>query len=188
MIECSKNNIVLTGFMATGKTTVGRLLATHLKREFIDTDSLIEKRYGLSIPEIFSRFGETAFRKMERDIAEELGKRDNLVISTGGRLLLDPENVQELSANGQIFCLVASPELIFKRLQHDDGNNRPLLKVQDPYEKIVQLLQEREKGYQGFIAVSTDNKSPNEVVHALVQHFENITSLPKITSTNREPS
>ena len=82
-------NIIFTGFMGTGKTTVGKMLAEKLGREFIDTDDLIEERQGLSIPEIFDQLGEAAFRKMEAEIAKELGQSKGLVISTGGRLMLD---------------------------------------------------------------------------------------------------
>ena len=173
MRDYNNNNIVLTGFMATGKTTVGKLVAAHLKRAFVDTDALIEKRQGLSIPEIFAKFGESAFRQMERDIALELSKRKNLVISTGGRLLLDPTNKIALSENGLIFCLVASPEVILARLQNDGDSNRPLLNVPNPQKQILELLREREKGYQNFVHISTDDKQPSEVVDKILQHINN---------------
>ena len=83
------HNLILTGFMGTGKTTVGRLVARKLGREFVDTDLVIEERHG-PIQEIFDRQGESAFRDIERTLAVELGQRKRLVIATGGRMLLDP--------------------------------------------------------------------------------------------------
>ena len=112
MENSDNKNIIFTGFMGTGKTTVGKLVAEKLGRQFIDTDELIEERQGMSIPEIFKHLGEAAFRTMEADIAQELGKKEGLVISTGGRLMLDPSNVAALSVNGRVFCLVATPHLL----------------------------------------------------------------------------
>jgi shikimate kinase len=89
------DNLILTGFMGTGKTTVGRLVAQKLGREFIDTDIVIEERHG-PIDAIFNSQGESAFRDIERALAHELGQRTGLVIATGGRMLIDPENVKAL--------------------------------------------------------------------------------------------
>jgi len=168
MQKTDKKNIVLTGFMGTGKTTVGRLLARQLGREFIDTDELIQARHGRSIPEIFLEFGETAFRQMEADIVQELAEREELVISTGGRLMLDPANVAALSRKGRVFCLVATPEEILARLKHSKTHPRPLLEVPNPGERIVELLEQREKGYQRFPQVMTNEKRPTEVTRDLV--------------------
>src|SRR3970040_282740 len=99
-----EHNLVLTGFMGTGKTTVGHALAVKLGMEFVDTDELIEARHG-PIARIFAEQGEAEFRAIERTVARELGQRTGLVIATGGRMILDPENFQSLSKNGRIFCL-----------------------------------------------------------------------------------
>ena len=155
--------------MGTGKTTVGKLLAKKLEREFIDTDQLIEKRQGMTIPEIFTKLGEPAFRKMEADIAKELGDREGLVISTGGRLMLDPANVAALSDKGRVFCLVATPQEILSRLESDKDNRRPLLDVPNPSEQIVELLQKRKKGYQRFLKLTTDDKQPIDVTENLLE-------------------
>ncbi|VAW35533.1 Shikimate kinase I [hydrothermal vent metagenome] len=164
-----KQNIVLTGFMGTGKTTVGRLLAEALGFDFVDTDGVIEARNGRSITTIFSEQGEAAFRQMERDLAQELGQKEGLVISTGGRMMLDPENVQALAANGRIFCLVAAPENILLRVQNDEKvMERPLLKGSNPMAKIIALLQERWEQYQQFPQIMTDNKTPEEVLQTIV--------------------
>ncbi len=164
-------NIILTGFMGTGKTTVGTLLAQKLLREFIDTDALIETRQGRTIPEIFAESGEAAFRQMEADIARELGEKEGLVISTGGRFMLNPANIKVFSSKSWIFCLVATPEEIVARLTRDTENRRPLLNVPDPGEKIIELLQERQKDYKRFIQVTTDAKQPEDVVKMLLEYI-----------------
>jgi 3-dehydroquinate synthase len=163
-----KTNIVLTGFMGTGKTTVGNLIATQLGREFIDTDELIQSRHGKSIHQIFLEVGEAAFRQMEAEIVQELAKREGMVISTGGRLMLDPANVATLSRNGRVFCLVATPEEILTRIKKDSTHPRPLLEVPNPGERIVELLQQREQGYQRFLQVMTTDKHPAQVARDLL--------------------
>jgi shikimate kinase/3-dehydroquinate synthase len=166
--QVTKRNIVLTGFMGTGKTTVGRMLAAQLGYEFVDTDELIQVRLGRSISELFRDLGEAAFRQMETELAQELANREGLVISTGGRLMLDPANVAALSKSGRVFCLVATPEEILTRLQNDREHPRPLLEVPDPGERIIELLQERGEGYARFPQVATNNKHPADVSNDLV--------------------
>jgi len=161
-------NIILTGFMGTGKTTVGKLLAKQLDYQFVDTDELIEKRAGLSIKNIFHQMGEATFRQMETAVAQELARREGLVISTGGRMMLDPANVAALSQNGRFFCLVATPEEILARLEQDTEHPRPLLEVSNPGERIVELFQQRERGYQRFPQVMTNDKQPVEVTKDLL--------------------
>jgi shikimate kinase len=147
--------------MGTGKTTVGRLLAARLDMEFVDTDALIEERHG-AIPEIFETVGEAGFRVMERKVAAELGERTGLVIATGGRMVLDPENLRALSRNGHIFCLTASPDEIYRRLS-SGIENRPLLSEDDPRGRIVELLAERQPDYLRFQQVDTDGMSASEI-------------------------
>ena len=163
-----RNNIILTGFMGTGKTTVGKLLAIQLGYEFIDTDALIQERQGRSIPQIFLESGEPAFRHMEADLAKELAQCEGLVISTGGRMMLDSANVAALSRRGWIFCLTATPEEILRRLQDDTMHPRPLLAGPNPGERIVELLQERERGYRRFPQVMTNGREPRELAAILL--------------------
>ncbi len=170
--ENDRKNIIFTGFMGTGKTTVGKLLAERLGREFIDTDQLIEKRQGMSISDIFKQLGEPAFRKMEAEIARELGQKEGLVISTGGRLMLDPANVASLSANGRVFCLVATPQEILSRIEGDKDHHRPLLDVPNPSEQIVELLQQRKKGYQRFLKMTTDEVQPQDITENLLDFLD----------------
>ncbi len=160
-------NIVLTGFMGTGKTTVGRILADGLGFGFVDTDAVIEQRHG-PIPVIFRDQGEAAFRAIERDLAAELSGRSNLVIATGGRMMLDPANVAALTGNGRVFCLTATPEEIHDRVVADPSAiERPLLAVADPRRRIVELLAERGPLYRRFPQIVTDGRSPDDIAAEL---------------------
>ncbi len=163
-----KPNIVLTGFMATGKTTVGKLLAKNLNYEFVDTDDVIVRRAGMTVVEIFEKMGEEAFRKMEADLASELGKKQGLVISTGGGMMLDPKVSSALSETGQVFCLVATPEEIFDRVSKDNHAKRPLLGTPDPMRQVTQLLRQREAEYKNFSQMRTSAKTPDEVTSNLI--------------------
>lgn len=162
-----KANIVLTGFMGTGKTTVGHLLAQRLNYAFIDTDHQIEERIGCTIAEFFRTQGEAAFRKLEGELARELSARRGLVIATGGRMMLDRANAAALSKTGRVFCLVATPEEILQRISKDT-HERPLLQGPDPLKKIIALLQEREPGYRGFPQIQTGAKPPIAIVDELL--------------------
>ncbi len=161
-------NIILTGFMGTGKTTLGRLLAERLGYEFIDTDTLIEAQIGQTIAELFQTEGEAAFRKLESKLVEELAQKEGLVIATGGGLVLDPKNVAILSESGQIICLTASPEEILARVSKQQ-DVRPLLQEEDPQAKIIELLQQRDSTYRQFPQLSTSKLSREELIERLVK-------------------
>ena len=164
-----EHNLVLTGFMGTGKTTVGNQLAQKLGMEFVDTDELIEARHG-PISKIVAERGEGEFRAMEQEVARELGEKSGLVIATGGRMILDPENFKALSKNGRIFCLVATPEEIHNRVINDETRrDRPLLQVEDPRERIIELLSERQDGYGRFPQLVTDHAGPNVIADEVAQ-------------------
>ncbi len=165
-----QQNIVLTGFMATGKTTVGRLLADELGYEWVDTDAVIEQRHG-PITEIFRNNGEEAFREMERALAAELADRDGLVISTGGRMMLDPANASVLSG-ARVFCLAATPAEIERRLGRQRKRRRPLLAGDNAADRIRELLAERAAGYSRFEQVGTDGRSFREIVTDLLERLE----------------
>ena len=168
----SRQNIILTGFMATGKTTVGKLLAEQLGYEFVDTDALIVQRSGMTVAEIFREKGETAFRKMESELTRELGNKEGMVISTGGRLMLDPSNAAALSRRGRVFCLVATPEEICARVSKDKHMKRPLLDTPNPLQRIVGLMEQREEDYGRFPQMVTSEKTPDEVTMNLVGIFQ----------------
>ncbi len=163
-------NIVLTGFMGTGKSTVGKLLAAHLAYAFVDTDDWIVAQDGRSIPTIFREEGEAYFRQLERAAAEALASRDGLVIATGGRLMLDEENANLLMTNGRVFCLVAEPEEIVARVSGDE--ERPLLNVPDPAARIQTLLEERRAGYGRFPPISTTGQSAAQVAQNILQEMQ----------------
>lgn len=167
----TRPNIILTGFMGSGKTTVGKFLAGKLGYNFIDTDHLIELRCGMTVQELFKSRGEEVFRSMEADIARELGAEQGLVVATGGKLMLDPANAQALAAGGRVFCLVASPEEILQRVLVDKGAKRPLLDTTNPLERIMELLQERRDGYDRFYQIITTGKSPEEVADNVLDVF-----------------
>jgi len=154
--------------MGTGKTTVGRLLAELLGYEFIDTDDVIERRYG-AIETIFRERGEDAFRVIEREVADELADGDRLVISTGGRMMLDSEIAAALGTGARVFCLVASPDTIAARVLN--GPVRPLLAGPDSRRRIVELLAERAAGYSRFEQVSTDDRTAADVAHDLLDRI-----------------
>jgi 3-dehydroquinate synthase len=156
------DNIILTGFMGTGKTTVGRLLAARLGRRFIDTDELVVARDGRPIDEIFRTDGEITFRNWEERLAAELAARRGLVIATGGRLMLEPANAAALGATGPVFCLSATPEEIAARLGADPAR-RPLLEGHDPQARIRDLLHQRAAGYARFRAIPTGGRAPEAI-------------------------
>jgi shikimate kinase len=161
-------NVVLTGFMGTGKTTVGRLLAARLGYELVDTDAVIEQRHG-PVAMIFAEQGEGEFRRIERQVAAELAGRDHLVISTGGRLLLDAVNGEVLQRSGRVFCLAATVDTILARVAPDGrADDRPLLAGTDARERITALLAERADGYGAFEQVATDGRSPAEIADDIV--------------------
>jgi shikimate kinase len=163
----TRPNVVLTGFMATGKSTVGRVLAARLRYGFVDTDRIIEERHG-PIPRIFDEQGEGAFRALERSLAEELAGLSSLVISTGGGMLLDPEVADVMSSSGVVVCLTAEPEVILRRVGGARaGERRPLLADDDPLGRILELLAERSAAYGRFPQVATDGRTPTEIAMAI---------------------
>ena len=108
-------NIVLVGFMGTGKTVVAKRLAERLKREFLELDAVIEKKEGMSIKDIFEKKGEPYFRKLEKAVVKEAAQKQGLVISAGGGAIIDEENFKTLKPNSIIICLQALPDTIIQR-------------------------------------------------------------------------
>jgi len=146
-------NLILTGFMGTGKTTVGQALAKELQRPFVDMDARIEAQAGKSIPRIFAEDGESAFRQMEAALCAELGRQEGLIIATGGGALINPANREALQHNGTILCLEADPDDILRRVREADGDavtSRPLLAVPDPRAEIARLLALRRAAYRAI--------------------------------------
>ena len=163
-----RKSIVLTGFMATGKSSIGRLLADAIGYEWIDTDELIESWHG-PITEIFRNNGEEAFRMMEHQVAVELAGREGLVISTGGRMMLDPEIAVILGSGARVLCLTAEPDELVRRVADQDGPERPLLAGDSPAARVAELLAERAAAYRAFEQVPTDELNIDEVVQDILQ-------------------
>ena len=170
----SGRNIILTGFMGTGKSSVGRLLAVRLGYTFVDTDEVIATRCGQAVHEIFRDQGEAAFREMEAALVCELGAAEGQVIATGGRLMLDAANAAALSRNGHVFSLWATPEEIVTRVAKDTIAVRPLLAGSAPEARIRALYEERRAGYAQFTPIKTSGKTIAEVVQVL---FDRIAAL-----------
>jgi shikimate kinase len=163
-----KKNIALTGFMAAGKSVVGKRLARRLKRRFVDLDQAIEAREGMSVAAIFGRKGEPYFRGLEKRLLRELLERNEQVIATGGGAVLDEDNVRLLKRRAVLVCLTAQPETLLKR--SGGGKERPLLQGEDRRRRIAALLRQRETSYaKADYSVDTDELSVDEVVEKIVE-------------------
>jgi shikimate kinase len=163
-------NLALIGFMGTGKTSVGRMVAHDLGFAFLDTDEVIQSRVGCSISDIFSKSSEQTFRTLERKLVEELSTRNKLVISTGGGLPANPDNLKSLKTHALVICLWLPPEKIWERVRHQ--SHRPLLQDPDPKKKISELLAAREPFYkQADVLINTDLRPPREVAQQIELQF-----------------
>jgi shikimate kinase len=164
-------NLALIGFMGTGKTSVGRLVAEQLHFEFLDTDDVIQARTGRSIADLFAQDGEPAFRALEQQVVGELAGRAGTVISTGGGLPAQPENLAALKLHALVVCLWASPEKIWERVRNQ--SHRPLLLDPDPQRKIHDLLEVRSPFYrQADVLINTDQRAVREVAQQVVLQFK----------------
>ena len=149
---------------------MGRLVADLLRFTYLDTDQVIESRAHKSVSDIFEQEGEPAFREWERRIVEELALRKKTVISTGGGLPTNQDNLLSLKKHALVVCLWASPEAVYERVR--DHAHRPLLNEPEPLEKIRQLLAAREPYYrQADVLVNTGQRSPREVATQVIHQF-----------------
>jgi len=162
-------NIILIGFMGSGKTAVGQELARQLKLKYLDTDILIEKSGGKKISEIFAQKGEEHFRKLETEVVKALEDYDGFVVSTGGGIVLKEENVKMLKKAGPLVLLWAEPEAVIKRIGHQ--RHRPLLAVDDPAAEAKKILGQRKPIYQkaADFTVDTSNLKIEEVVSEIIK-------------------
>jgi shikimate kinase len=164
------DNLVLVGFMGTGKSSVGRVVARHLRFAFCDTDELVEARSHKRIAEIFAEQGESVFREYERQVVADIALQQGAVISTGGGLGADPSNLALLKQHSLVICLWASPETIWRRVRNQ--SHRPLLREADPLDKIQRLLAERKPFYlQSDVLVNTERRSVQEVAQQVLHQF-----------------
>ena len=164
----SKNNIYLVGMPGAGKTTVGRQLARRMQRSFIDADHEIEARTGVRIPLIFDIEGEQGFRDRESRVIAELAAESDLVVATGGGVVLRSENRAALKQGGTVVYLHVLPRLLFERTRLDP--NRPLLQVADPMKKIEELFAERDPLYRAVADIVIN--SPGGSINHLVRQVE----------------
>lgn len=160
-------NLYLVGFMGTGKSTVGRMLAERWRMRYIDSDQAIVEREGRPIADIFAAEGEPYFRSLELDFVRNGHPAEGCVVSCGGGLVVQPGMVEELKKRGLIACLFARPETILKRTS--TNRNRPLLNVEDPLARITALLAEREPVYLKSGACFTTDSGP---MQDLLMHIE----------------
>lgn len=171
-------NLALIGFMGTGKTSVGKIVADLLHFEFLDTDEMIHQRTGRTIADIFAKDGEPAFRQMERQVVADISARKKTVISTGGGLPTNPENLALLKSHALVVCLWSSPEKIWERVGHQ--SHRPLLHDPDPQKKIRDLLAIREPFYkQADVLINTDIRALREVAQQVALQFKLATRPPR---------
>lgn len=163
-------NIALIGFMGTGKTSVGHLVAGRLGFKFLDTDHLIERRAGMSISEIFATHGEARFRELEREVVDGLAAEDRCVIATGGGVGANLELMASLKRHALVVCLWASPERIWQRVSRQV--HRPLLHVADPQQRIRDLLAQRQPFYRrADVLLNADTRQVPQTATQVIKEF-----------------
>ncbi len=168
-----KKHLILVGFMGSGKSTIGQVLANKLKLTFVDTDRLIEKQQGCSISKIFEQFGEATFRQMETEVLRELLKEEKpLIISTGGGLPLKEENVRILKELGFVIMLDVNKFTVLRRLKKD--TTRPLLKGYNVEEKVDKLLTYRREYYEAAAdrIVDVNTSSVEQIVNVICSSYK----------------
>jgi shikimate kinase len=169
-----RGNIFLVGMMGAGKTTIGKALARHLGREFVDCDRVLAERTGVPVATIFEIEGEEGFRRREAAVIAELAEGADLVVATGGGSILAAENRRAMRESGTVVYLRARLESLWERTRHD--SSRPLLATPDPRAKLQALLAEREPLYREMAHVTVDTGSPStqtvvkRILAALASH------------------
>jgi len=165
-------NIVLIGFRGTGKSTVGKLLANRLERDFIDSDKYIEDSTGKTIKHIFEGDGEEGFRKIEADVIAKLSRMDNKIIAVGGGAVLREDNVRNLKDNGFLVLLEATPEIIHNRITQNEktAQQRPSLTDKKPLDEIKHLLVQRESPYKSAAdyTINTSYAACEDIVNEIM--------------------
>ncbi len=165
-------NLILVGMMGSGKTTMGRILAKHLGKDFIDSDEEIQHRTGVTIPHIFDVEGESGFRQRETTALEALLSRNNLVLATGGGAVLSDENRTMMQQNGVVVYLKATVHDLWLRTRND--KNRPLLQSGNVHARLAELLNQRDTLYQEVadIVIPTGRQSVHGLMLKLVGEIQ----------------
>lgn len=168
-------NIVLIGYRCSGKTEVGKILARELEKDFLDTDELIEDNAGCSIETIISRDGWNHFREIEKSLIEEVSRRNNLIIATGGGVVMDEDNVKNLKKNAWIVWLNGESEVIRERMDKEQrsGKIRPSLTGEDSLEEIKQVMDVRIPLYEkaATLVVDTSTVTSAEVAALIIKNL-----------------
>ncbi|MBV2121950.1 MAG: shikimate kinase AroK [Candidatus Thiodiazotropha sp. (ex Ctena orbiculata)] len=169
-------NLFLIGPMGAGKTTVGRQLAEHFRKEFIDSDLEIQRRTGVDIPTIFEFEGEQGFRQREQEVIDELTQREEVVLATGGGAVIREQNRKALSSRGLVIYLHCTVEQQFERTHRD--KNRPLLQTDDPMAKLKSLMAERDPLYRqtADLLISTEGRNTQAVVQDIRKQINSLNS------------
>jgi shikimate kinase len=159
-------NLYLVGFMGSGKTAVAKQIAEVTDLKYVEMDDLIEKKENRSINDIFSDSGENYFRKVEKEILKEISFGDKQIVSCGGGVVIDEENIRRMKNSGIVICLEAKPEVIYQRIKNE--GHRPLLNVDNPQAKIEELLKLRKPYYDKVNhRVKTDDLSVKQVAQEI---------------------
>jgi shikimate kinase len=164
-------NIILTGFMGAGKTSVGTTLAQDIGFAFVDTDTLIEADQKMTITDIFAKLGEPRFRDIETAVIGNILQGEQQVISTGGGAVIREANRAAFRKAGLVVCLSAPAEVIFERIKQE--THRPLLQTPDPPAKIKELLESRARFYaEADLSIDTSGKTVDEVVGIIKERIK----------------
>lgn len=165
--KLQSGNLILVGMMGSGKTTIGRVLASHLGKQFVDSDEEIQNRTGVKISHIFDIEGEAGFRQRETAVIRHLTERDNTVLATGGGAVLIEENRTMLQNNGVVIYLKANVHDLWQRTRHD--HSRPLLQTSNPHARLTELFQQRDPIYRQVADIII--QSGKQSAHALMLHL-----------------
>ncbi|MBA4493274.1 shikimate kinase [Paenactinomyces guangxiensis] len=169
-METAKKHLIIIGFMGTGKTTAGQQLAAQINLPWVDTDQQIEQKWGFSVAEYFQRYGEASFREQETDVLQQLLSGPPSLITTGGGIVLKPENRAMMKEQGWVIHLYATPEEIIRRLSAN--RDRPLLQG-DIRQKVRQLFRERDGKYDfADCTINTTSCSPDDVVEKILSFWQ----------------
>ena len=168
------SNVFLVGPMGAGKSTIGRQLAALLKKDFLDVDHEIERRTGAAIPLIFEIEGESGFRRREALVVDELTRKTNVVLATGGGAVLDPDNRKALRERGSVVYLRAEIDILVERTRRD--RNRPLLQTPDPRAKLEEIMRVREPLYRAtaHVIIETDRRNPQMVARDVANNLKSL--------------
>lgn len=164
-----KKNIFLIGMMGAGKTTIGKSLASYLDKDFVDSDHEIQLRTGVKIPLIFEIEGEAGFRKRETEVLHDLVKLEDIILATGGGVILSEENRRLLKQNGIVVYLCASIDELLRRTRTD--KNRPLLQTEDQHARLAGLLEQRDALYRNTadIIIDSGKQGVRSLVYKLIR-------------------